>query len=103
MHAPRASYVKAEALLNGTEKVLDHYFTENTKRLPSKGDKMRLTITTEESVDYDTKIVWLYPDEVLPDSNYYLDVYAEMKLWLCPFLQVLFKSVPEILYVNIDA
>ena len=94
--------VKAEALIMGTEKVLDYYWTELTGQLPSVGDEMDMRISRTDSSEYDTKIVWLEEDSVMDDSNNYLDVYSLQKVWLCPFLKVLFKGVPELIYVCLD-
>ena len=93
--------VKSEALVGGTEKALDHWYTKLTGLLPSIGDKMNLTVFTQGEGEYDTKLVWLSPAEI-GSGNDYLDVYSKMNCWLCPFLQALFKEVPEMIYLRID-
>ena len=93
--------VKSEALVGGTEKALDYWFTEITGRLPSLGDKMNLTVFTEGEHEYDTKLIWLNNAEI-GSGNDYLDVYSRLDCWLCPFLQALFKDVPEVIYLRID-
>ena len=93
--------VKSEALVGGTEKALDHWYTELTGLLPSVGDKMNLRVFTEGEGEYDTKLIWLNKAE-LGMGNDYLDVYSRLDCWLCPFLQALFKEVPEVIYLRID-
>lgn len=102
--------VKNEALMNGTERVLDHWYYERFGKLPSKGSEMDMTITRSDGTAdvaehefYDTKLVWLREDDFYGDSNYYLDVHTLKEVWLCPFLKVLWKSVPELIYVSFDA
>ena len=101
--------VKCEALMCGTERVLEHWYAERFGLLPSKGDQMDMIITrsggTSDIADheyYDTKLVWLREDDDLADSNYYLDVHTLKEVWLCPFLKVLWKSVPELIYVSFE-
>ena len=101
--------VKFEALIHGTERVLDHWWYERFGTLPSNGDTMDMTITRSGGVDdvykhefYDTKLVWLREDDKSLDSNYYLDVHSKMEVWLCPFLKILWKTVPEIIYVSFE-
>ena len=90
--------VEQEALCHGTELVLDNYFRQLTGYLPRPGDILELTVSINRMDKCTTKIV--HVDKDLMDSNNYLDVYTKMDVWLCPFLQLLFKDVPEILYLQ---
>ena len=95
--------VKSEALVGGTELALDYWYKKLSGCLPSEGDKMslRVFIGDDSEGEYDTKLVWLNEAE-FGMGNDYLDVYARMDCWLCPFLEALFKKVPEIIYLQID-
>ena len=86
-----------ESLTGGTELVLDHHFEKKTGYMPAIDSKMTLTVSSEPMPDQDTICTWHSPEL---DSNFYIDQGTGMKLWLCPYLQVLFKSVPRHLYVK---
>ena len=93
--------VIGEALISGTEVALDYWYRKLSGSLPSKGSKMSLNVFTGGEGKYDTKLVWLQECEH-GMGNDYLDVYSRLDCWLCPFLQALFKSVPEVIYLDIN-
>jgi hypothetical protein len=86
-----------ESMCNGTEKVMDYWFEQKTGYLPVNGSTMSLTVTKKNPMGspFDTKLTWMYEDPSWPGSNYYMDTMSGMDVWLCPYVQVLFKGVPE--------
>lgn len=89
-----------ESFCNGTEKVFDYWFEKQTGYMPVLGSTMVVTVSKVLPQQFDTKLLWMYCDTMWPDSNYYYDKGSEMDVWLCPYLQVLFKEVPDSLYVS---
>lgn len=89
-----------EPLCNGTEIVLDEYFQLDMNRSPEEGDKLRIVVCLEPFQDYDTELQLEETDEY---GSTYLDTELYEKVWLCPWLQSFFESVPEKLYVKVDA
>jgi hypothetical protein len=91
-----------ESLCNGTEKVLDYWYEQLVGHCPVIGDKLTVTVSKVKQPKYTTKIVWLYSDPNWPDSNIYFDNGSGMDVWLCPYVQVLFKQVPESLWLTLE-
>jgi hypothetical protein len=89
-----------ESMCNGTEKVMDYWFEQLVGHTPVTGSKMKVTISKVQPTSFTTKIIHLFEDPMWPESNIYYDKGSEMDVWLCPYLQVLFKSVPESLWIT---
>ena len=91
-----------ESLCNGTELVLDYYYEKLSGKVSKKGDKMTLVVTDTKPEQFTCKSFWVQSDPLWPESNEYCDSETGMLVWLCPYLQVLFKGVPENLYFNME-
>ena len=86
----------AEALCNGTETVIDWYYELLSGMKPVSGDKIDFYLDTESFGCEITEIKLIETDQ---SGSYYMDKLSSMKLWLCPWLQGYFGSVPEKIYV----
>jgi hypothetical protein len=90
----------AEPLCNGTELVMDEYFKIDMSRPAKEGDKLEIIVSTKPFDDYDTKLKLIKTDKC---GSTYLDMYLYEEVWLCPWLQGYFGSVPNSLFVKLDA
>jgi hypothetical protein len=91
-----------ESMCNGTELVMDYHFEQKMGYTPVIGSKMKLTVSKVKPSTFDTTITWMYEDPVCPGSNYYYDKVSKMDVWLCPYVQVLFKEVPESMWLTVQ-
>ena len=91
-----------ESMCNGTELVMDHWFEQVSGYQPVIGSTMNVTVTKKDPMGtpFDTKMMWMYEDPGWPGSNIYMDTGTGMDVWLCPYVQVLFKEVPQSLWCN---
>ena len=89
-----------ESMCNGTELVMDHWFEQVSGYPPVIGSTMNLTVTKKDPMGspFDTKLMWMYEDPNWEGSNFYMDTGTGMDVWLCPYVQVLFKEVPQSLW-----
>ena len=94
--------IKDEALCNGTEKVIDYYFKQLNGKSPETKDSISMTVSTTKSDEYlyTTKLEYDGPDGSMQGSSNYTDVNTGKTVWLCPVLQVMFGTVPPVLYVK---
>jgi hypothetical protein len=90
-----------ESLCNGTEKVMDYWYTQLSGKEPVTGSKLKVVVSKVEQLNWTTKVNWLYEDPLWTESNYYYDTKSNMDLWLCPYVQVLFKEVPESMWLTL--
>lgn len=108
---------KNEKFINGTEKVLDQWYLytygtegqwdENDQPIP--GEKLTVTISSEFIPNSTTTLLYWEDDNTfskkgegsLDKPSYYFDTKIGLKLWLCQYLQFLFQSKPETLWVNV--
>lgn len=88
-----------ESLCNGTELVMDKWFEELTGEEPKVGSKMSVTVSSKPLENYTTLIEFKEVDVHWTDSSLYRDTKLNMSIWLCPYLQVLFKERPEKMWV----
>lgn len=91
-----------ESLCNGTETCLDYWFEQLTGGYsPIKGEQLTLTISDKPIEGHTTTITHSHGDaEWDNDANYYLDNSSGILLWLCPYLQSLFKCLPKKLWLK---
>ena len=94
--------IKDEALCNGTEMVIDYYFKQLNSKSPELNDTITMTASTTKPDDslYSTKLEYDGPDGLMQGSNNYTDVNTGKTVWLCAVLQVMFGSVPSVLYLK---
>lgn len=90
-----------EALCGGTELVIDEHFKALTGQIPVAGDTMTIVVSKVALEDLTTTLEYKQPDSVWADSSWYVDQVTGLDSWLCPYLQVLFKSVPQTLWVKL--
>jgi hypothetical protein len=92
-----------ELFCGGTELVLDYFYKVITGgATPKDGSYLKLTVSSKKMKGATTKCVFLYPDPKSTSSSYYLDTTTGLDVWLCPYLQVLFKGVPDELYLKME-
>jgi hypothetical protein len=91
-----------ESMCNGTEKVMDYWFEKKFGSVPVTGSKMNVTVSKVKPSTFDTKIIWMYEDPLWQKSNFYYDNGSGMDVWLCPYVQVLFKGVPESMWITFE-
>ena len=94
-----------EALCNGTEDVIDWHYKNLVGESAKPGDELKIVISSERPTDqhsdgFYTICMHLHEDEAFPGSNVYYNLDADEEVWLCPYLQVLFKEVPENLWIE---
>lgn len=90
-----------ESLCNGTELVMDYWYKQLSGKEPVEGSKLKVVVSKVVQPNYTTKVNWLYEDPLWTESNYYYDTKTKMDLWLCPYVQVLFKEVPESMWLTL--
>lgn len=97
-------WIKDEALTGGTEKVIDTYYKQLVGNTPKEGDKIQMTVSTNPSEGYTTKLTNPEPNsDGYSFGTLYTDVTTKMECWLCPVLQVMFgEPVPTKIYVTFN-
>ena len=91
-----------ELLLNGTELVIDHMYTEVSDCIPDEWSAMDMTVSRIPLRHATTSLTFLEKDPFDPSASFYTDDKTGMKLWLCGFLTgLLWNPAPEKLYVNL--
>ena len=91
-----------ESLTNGTELSLDYWFEELSGCSPITGEKITLTISQKPMDDYTTTCSHSHQDPTWTESNYYFDNGSGILIWLCPYLQSLYKCIPQKLWLKIE-
>lgn len=89
-----------ESLCNGTEVVMDAWFEKLTGQKAKANSKMAMTVSSEPLEDYTTLIDFKRDDVDWAGSTIYRDTMLDLPIWLCPYLQVLFKGKPERMWVK---
>lgn len=92
--------INNESLCNGTEFVVDKYFSDLTGKQPVAGDMLETIVSSKPNKGFVTTWTWLNSAPSWQESNYYNCNKTQSIVWLCPVLQVLFKEVPETLYIS---
>ena len=91
-----------ESLTGGTELVIDYYGEQVLGYVPCIGEQLIITVSKKPLEDETLQLGWIGSDPNWPESNNYQDPDTGLVSWLCPYLQVLFKEVPPVLYVNVS-
>lgn len=98
-----------EKFMNGTEKCLDQWFEKLSGEPPEIGSKMEMTISSKELNDSTTTIsflgddeFWDYGKDPIEMASYYLCDKTDMTLWLCQYLQFLFKEKPKKMWLQLE-
>ena len=95
-------FIWNEGLVNGTEKVLDHWYKQMHQKDSTPGDKMKMTVSTEEMTEYTTTVLYIQDDPMWMDSTEYMDTKTDLTVWLCPVLQVMFGYKPDKMWVMFE-
>lgn len=89
-----------EALTGGTEKVIDAHYKMITGSDSQVDDKFTMVVSSIPLDDYTTTLLYWDKDTMWTESNWYVDSVTDGNVWLCPYLQVLFKKVPGKMWVK---
>lgn len=91
-----------ELLLNGTELVIDHFYTEQSEAIPDEWSAMDMTVSRVPLRHQTTSLTFVEADPHDSSASIYKDDATGKKLWLCGWLSgVMFSPVPEKLYVQL--
>jgi hypothetical protein len=108
---------KNEKFVNGTQDVLDSWYSQlyyesgkYTNGKPSPGEKLLVTVSSEYFQDSNTTLLYWEDDNTygskdspsLLKPSWYFDTTQGSKLWLCQYLQFLFKEKPPTLWVKLE-
>jgi hypothetical protein len=106
---------KNEKFVNGTQDVLDSWYSQlyyesgkYTDGKPSPGEKLLVTVSSEYLKNSSTTLLYWEDDDTysskdtpsLLKPSWYFDTTQGSKLWLCQYLQFLFKDKPQTLWVK---
>lgn len=91
-----------EALTNGTNKAIDFHYIFKADKGPVVGSKMKLTVSSKEIANATTTLLHWDCDPNWSQANWYVDTVSDIDCWLCPYLQVLFKHVPDKLWLKLE-
>lgn len=93
--------ITEEPLVNGTDLVMDWFYTFLSHTPPQLDDTMEVKVFTEEPLFYETHLTWESRDETEgSESNYYRCSRTGMKVWLCPVNQLLLDGVKKDIWVQ---
>ena len=100
-----------EKFINGTETDLDLWYENLSGNKPDLTSKLFLTVSSKELEDTTTTCTLLGDDDFEKNwdpnkestdlPSYYLDNKTGFTIWLCQYLQFLFKGKPETLYLKL--
>ena len=99
-----------ELFVGGTELNFDHWYAKLTDKIPTKGSKMKVTVSSSVLEDQTTECRFLFNDDEFhtmsrtnkESASYYRDLESGLHIWLCPYVQFLFGVKPETLYVKME-
>jgi hypothetical protein len=100
-----------EKFINGTEQDLDIWYEKLSGIKPDLKSKLYLTVSSKEIKDTTTTCTFIGDDdfesyfnpsiESIDTPSYYLDNKTGYTIWLCQYLQFLFKEKPQTLYLKL--
>ena len=98
-----------EKFINGTEKDLDLWYENLSGIEPDLKSKLYLTVSSKEIEGYTTTCTFIGDDDLtwtptkksIDLPSYYLDNKTGHTIWLCQYLQFLFKGKPKTLYLKL--
>jgi hypothetical protein len=100
-----------EKFINGTEKNLDVHYEQLSGIKPDSNSRMYLTVSSKEIPDCTTTCTFVGDDEFeqsfdptkesMQLPTYYLDNKTGHVIWLCQYMQFLFKCKPQTLYLKL--
>ena len=91
-----------ELFVGNTEKVLDMHYNKLSETPADQFSTMQVTVSRKPLPTHTTtcKFIKACPD--FSGASIYLDNVFLEDIWLCPYLQTLFKSVPEKLHLLME-
>ena len=102
-----------EKFINGTELCLDEWYKTLSGIQPEIGSKMSMEVSSKELNDATTSCTFLGDDDFpslfedgqqltsIDKASYYIDDVNGLTLWLCQYLQFLFKEKPKKLWLKL--
>lgn len=92
----------SELFVGNTEKVLDMHYNAMSETPADKYSTMKLTVSSEPLENHTTLCKFVSPCPSFSGASIYLDDVFLEEVWLCPYVQTLFKSVPKKLYLIME-
>lgn len=91
-----------ELFVGNTEKVLDMHYNLMSETPADKYSTMRVTVSSNKLDNHTTMCKFVSPCPDFSGASIYLDNTFLEEIWLCPYVQTLFKSVPAKLYLIME-
>ena len=91
-----------ELFIGNTEKVLDIHYNTLSACPADDYSTMDVTVSRLPLEDQTTSCKYVRSCTDSAGASIYLDLFSNQEFWLCPYLQVLFKDAPKILYVRME-
>lgn len=83
-----------ELLIGGIEKMLDHYYIQQSQALPDEFSEMTAIVSTEELEEATAILLKTQDDKAVKDAAFYIDVATGIEGWLCPWTQTIWGNSP---------
>jgi hypothetical protein len=83
--------------------VIDDHYLIKTGKPAETGSRITMVVSSVKPESFDTTINLIGADDFWPEANYYIDTTTNKTVWLCPMVQVLFKGVPETIWIEFKA
>ena len=91
-----------ELFVGNTEKVLDMHYNQMSETAADHYSTMRLTVSSNSLPKHTTTCKFISPCPSFSGASIYLDDVFLEEVWLCPYVQTLFKSVPKKLHILME-
>lgn len=88
-----------ELLVGGTNAALDEHFKQLNERPAIDGDTVQLIVSRSPLDELTTFFSKIRPDTAWEGSNFYTDAVLHKECWLCPFVEVLWGTAPDTIYI----
>lgn len=92
----------SELFVGNTEKVLDMHYNKMSETPADQYSTMRLTVSSEPLPKHTTTCKFISPCPDFSGASIYLDDVFLEEVWLCPYVQTLFKYVPKKLHILME-
>ena len=92
----------SELFVGNTEKVLDMHYNKLSETPADQYSTMTLTVSRNTLPNHTTMCRFVKPCQDFQGASIYLDDVFLEEVWLCPYLQTLFKDVPQKLYLKME-
>ena len=92
----------SELFVGNTEKVLDKHYNTLSETPADKYSTMQLTVSRNPVENQTTHCTFVRACADFTGASVYLDNVWLEEIWLCPYVQTLFKEAPPKLYLNLE-